>query len=267
MVFNGDLSSNLMDKTESFKSNTFGHRSAEKVGKINNSNFQNPVENNFYQSDFSKEIASKPSAKVDEVNNSNEMQKYPMGAARAQLHKNYIISETDNGIVIVDQHAAHERIVKEEMLTELKNNKIPAQILLIPEIVNLPSSHRDIILENINTLNQLGFEIESFGEDTVLIRAIPNLLISANISALIKDVAQELFELGTQISIDQKMDNIISTSSCYGSIRSGRELSAEDMNALLRKMEITPNSAQCNHGRPTSISLSLKDIEKLFKRR
>jgi len=153
------------------------------------------------------------------------------------------------------------------MLTELKNNKIPAQILLIPEIVNLPSSHRDIIVENINTLNQLGFEIESFGEDTVLIRAIPNLLISANISALIKDVAQELFELGTQISIDQKMDNIISTSSCYGSIRSGRELSAEDMNALLRKMEITPNSAQCNHGRPTSISLSLKDIEKLFKRR
>ena len=94
-----------------------------------------------------------------------------------------------------------------------------------------------------------------------------SLLNNANISELIKDVAQELFELGTQISIDQKMDNIISTSSCYGSIRSGRELSAEDMNALLRKMETTPNSAQCNHGRPTSISLSLKDIEKLFKRR
>jgi len=267
VVFNGDLSSNLMDKTEIFKSNTFDHHSDEKVGNINNSNFQNLVENNFHQSNFSKEIASNPSAKVNEVNNSNEMERYPMGAARAQFHKNYIISETDNGIVIVDQHAAHERIVKEEMLTELKNNKIPAQILLIPEIINLPSSHRDVILENINTLNQLGFEIESFGEDTVLIRAIPSLLISANISALIKDVAQELFELGTQISIDQKMDNIISTSSCYGSIRSGRELSAEDMNALLRKMEITPNSSQCNHGRPTSISLSLKDIEKLFKRR
>ena len=267
IVFNGDLSSNLIDKTEVYKSNRFGHHSDEKVGDINNSDFEKSEQNNFYQGNFSKEIASKPSAKVYDVNHSYEMQRYPMGAARAQFHKNYIISETDDGIVIVDQHAAHERIVKEGMLTELKNNKIHAQILLIPEIVNLPSSHRDAILENISTLNQLGFEVESFGEDTVLIRAIPNLLNNANISELIKDVAQELFELGTQISIDQKMDNIISTSSCYGSIRSGRELSAEDMNALLRKMETTPNSAQCNHGRPTSISLSLKDIEKLFKRR
>ena len=267
IVFNGDLSSNLIDKTEVYKSNRFGHHSDEKVGDINNSDFEKSEQNNFYQGNFSKEIASKPSTKVYDVNHSYEMQRYPMGAARAQFHKNYIISETDDGIVIVDQHAAHERIVKEEMLKELKNNKIHAQILLIPEIINLSSSHRDAILENINTLNQLGFEVESFGEGTVLIRAIPNLLNNANISELIKDVAQELFELGTQISIDQKMDNIISTSSCYGSIRSGRELSGEDMNALLRKMEITPNSAQCNHGRPTSISLSLKDIEKLFKRR
>jgi len=267
IVYNGDLSSNLIDKTEVYKSNRHENSFDEKVGDINNSYFEKSEKNNFFQSNFSKEITSKPSAKVGDINHYNEMQRYPMGAARAQFHKNYIISETDDGIVIVDQHAAHERIVKEEMLTELKNKKIPAQILLIPEIINLPSSHRDVILENINTLNQLGFEIESFGEDTVLIRAIPNLLNNANISELIKDVAQELFELGTQISIDQKMDNIISTSSCYGSIRSGRELSAEDMNALLRKMEITPNSAQCNHGRPTSISLSLKDIEKLFKRR
>jgi len=267
IVYNGDLSSNLIDKTEVYKSNRHENSFDEKVGDINNSYFEKSEKNNFFQSNFSKEITSKPSAKVGDINHYNEMQRYPMGAARAQFHKNYIISETDDGIVIVDQHAAHERIIKEEMLTELKNKKIPAQILLIPEIINLPSSHRDVILENINTLNQLGFEIESFGEDTVLIRAIPNLLNNANISELIKDVAQELFELGTQISIDQKMDNIISTSSCYGSIRSGRELSAEDMNALLRKMEITPNSAQCNHGRPTSISLSLKDIEKLFKRR
>ena len=267
IVYNGDLSSNLIDKTEVYKSNRHKNSFDEKVGDINNSYFEKSEKNNFFQSNFSKEITSKPSAKVGDINHYNEMQRYPMGAARAQFHKNYIISETDDGIVIVDQHAAHERIIKEEMLTELKNKKIPAQILLIPEIINLSSSHRDVILENINTLNQLGFEIESFGEDTVLIRAIPNLLNNANISELIKDVAQELFELGTQISIDQKMDNIISTSSCYGSIRSGRELSAEDMNALLRKMEITPNSAQCNHGRPTSISLSLKDIEKLFKRR
>ena len=137
IVYNGDLSSNLIDKTEVYKSNRHENSFDEKVGDINNSHFEKSEENNFYQSNFSKEIASMPSAKVDEVNHSSEMQRYPMGAARAQFHKNYIISETDDGIVIVDQHAAHERIVKEEMLTELKNKKIPAQILLIPEIINL----------------------------------------------------------------------------------------------------------------------------------
>ena len=118
-----------------------------------------------------------------------------------------------------------------------------------------------------NTLKTIGFEIEVFGDDAVLVRAIPEILTNSNIQELIGDVAQELFELGSQISIDEKIDSIISTSACYGSVRSGRILSIEEMNALLRKMEITPNSNQCNHGRPTSIKLSLNDIEKLFKRR
>ena len=124
-----------------------------------------------------------------------------------------------------------------------------------------------MVLDNFETFKSIGFEIEIFGDDSVLIRAIPDLLNGANVQELIKDVAQELFEIGTQNSIDQKIDSIISTSSCYGSVRSGRDLSIEEMNALLRKMETTPNSNQCNHGRPTSIKLSINDIEKLFKRR
>ena len=208
-----------------------------------------------------------PSAKFKENSNFQASLDYPMGAARAQFLKNYIISETKDGIVIVDQHAAHERIVKEEMLQNLKNKKKLSQILLIPEIVKLSSLHLDMIIDNDKIFESAGFEVEIFGDDAVLVRAIPNILSGDNIQELIRDVAQELFEIGSQNSIDQKIDTIISTSSCYGSVRSGRDLSIKEMNALLRKMEITPNSNQCNHGRPTSIKLSLKDIEKLFKRR
>ena len=208
-----------------------------------------------------------PSAKFKDNNHSQAALDYPMGAARAQFLKNYIISETKDGIVLVDQHAAHERIVKEDMLQNLKNKKILSQILLIPEIVKLSSLHLDMIIDNDKIFESAGFEVEIFGDDAVLVRAIPDILNGDNIQELIRDVAQELFEIGSQNSIDQKIDTIISTSSCYGSVRSGRDLSIEEMNALLRKMEITPNSNQCNHGRPTSIKLSLKDIEKLFKRR
>ena len=208
-----------------------------------------------------------PSAKFKENNHYQDASDYQLGAARAQFLKNYIISETKDGIVVVDQHAAHERIVKEEMLHNLKNKKILSQILLIPEIVKLSSLHLDMIMDNSKIFESAGFEVEIFGDDAVLVRAIPDILSGDNIQELIRDVAQELFEIGSQNSIDQKIDTIISTSSCYGSVRSGRDLSIEEMNALLRKMEITPNSNQCNHGRPTSIKLSLKDIEKLFKRR
>ena len=216
---------------------------------------------------YGERINFQPSVKTKVAKILPETIDYPMGAARAQFLKNYIISETKNGIIVIDQHAAHERIVKEEMLLQRKNNKIESQILLIPEVVKLSSAHLDVVLDNFESLKSIGFEIEIFGDDSVLIRAVPDLLNGANIQELIKDVAQELFETGTQNSIDQKIDTIISTSSCYGSVRSGRDLSIEEMNALLRKMETTPNSNQCNHGRPTSIKLSINDIEKLFKRR
>ena len=216
---------------------------------------------------FNEIINLEPSAKFKENNHYQDASDYPLGAARAQFLKNYIISETKDGIIVVDQHAAHERIVKEDMLHNLKNKKILSQILLIPEIVKLSSLHLDMIIDNSKIFESAGFEVEIFGDDAVLVRAIPDILNGDNIQELIRDVAQELFEIGSQNSIDQKIDTIISTSSCYGSVRSGRDLSIEEMNALLRKMEITPNSNQCNHGRPTSIKLSLKDIEKLFKRR
>ena len=216
---------------------------------------------------YGEHINFQPSVKTKVAEIFPEIIDYPMGAARAQFLKNYIISETKNGIIVIDQHAAHERIVKEEMLLQRKNNKIESQILLIPEVVKLSSAHLDVVLDNFESIKSIGFEIEIFGDDSVLIRAVPDLLNGANIQELIKDVAQELFETGTQNSIDQKIDTIISTSSCYGSVRSGRDLSIEEMNALLRKMETTPNSNQCNHGRPTSIKLSINDIEKLFKRR
>lgn len=216
---------------------------------------------------FNEIINLEPSAKFKENNHYQDASEYPLGAARAQFLKNYIISETKDGIIVVDQHAAHERIVKEDMLHNLKNKKILSQILLIPEIVKLSSLHLDMIMDNSKIFESAGFEVEIFGDDAVLVRAIPDILNGGNIQELIRDVAQELFEIGSQNSIDQKIDAIISTSSCYGSVRSGRDLSIEEMNALLRKMEITPNSNQCNHGRPTSIKLSLKDIEKLFKRR
>ncbi len=216
---------------------------------------------------YGEHINFQPSVKTKVAKILPETIDYPMGAARAQFLKNYIISETKNGIIVIDQHAAHERIVKEEMLLQRKNNKIESQILLIPEVVKLSSAHLDVVVDNFESIKSIGFEIEIFGDDSVLIRAVPDLLNGANIQELIKDVAQELFETGTQNSIDQKIDTIISTSSCYGSVRSGRDLSIEEMNALLRKMETTPNSNQCNHGRPTSIKLSINDIEKLFKRR
>ena len=247
------------------------NKSTSELFKNDNSNEnQNELPNKI--SSFAKEnsfnkFSIEPSAKSNEQTFSDQKLDYPLGAARAQYLKNYIISETTDGIIVVDQHAAHERIVKEEILYQKNKNKICSQLLLIPEIVKLPALQLDLILNEIDTLKTIGFEIEVFGDDAVLVRAIPEILTNSNIQELIGDVAQELFELGSQISIDEKIDSIISTSACYGSVRSGRILSIEEMNALLRKMEITPNSNQCNHGRPTSIKLSLNDIEKLFKRR
>ena len=270
-IYVSSIKSEISKLNEPIYSNIENKSSSELFNNDNsNETIQNELPNKV--SSFSKEnslnkFSIEPSAKSNEQKFSDQKLDYPLGAARAQYLKNYIISETTDGIIVVDQHAAHERIVKEEILYQKNKNKICSQLLLIPEIVKLPALQLDLILNEIDTLKTIGFEIEVFGDDAVLVRAIPEILTNSNIQELIGDVAQELFELGSQISIDEKIDSIISTSACYGSVRSGRILSIEEMNALLRKMEITPNSNQCNHGRPTSIKLSLNDIEKLFKRR
>ncbi len=212
-------------------------------------------------------LDSPPFAKVEMQNRDSEFEDFPLGAARSQVHSTYIISENKDGIVIIDQHAAHERLVLEEMKSNYEIGQVSSQLLLIPEVITLKSLEKISLLENKELLKKIGFEIESFGDNSIIVREVPSLLGHANISNLIQDVAEELSDLETQITIDDKINSIISKSACYGSVRSGRKLNADEMNALLRQMETTPNSGQCNHGRPTSIRLSLNDIEKLFGRR
>lgn len=197
-----------------------------------------------------------------------ETSSHPLGAARAQIHENYIIAQTENGMVIVDQHAAHERLVYERFKMQYAQSGIASQGLLVPEIVDLEETESARLLAQANTLKTLGLEIESFGAGSIAVRAIPALLSGrCEAAQLIRDLADELAERGTAQGLEETVNHLLSTMACHGSVRSGRRLNAEEMNALLRQMETTPNSGQCNHGRPTYISLSLADIEKLFGRR
>ncbi|MEK9597446.1 MAG: DNA mismatch repair protein MutL, partial [Alphaproteobacteria bacterium] len=190
-----------------------------------------------------------------------------LGAARAQYHKNYIISETKEGIVIIDQHAAHERLVMERMKADLALNTLKTQLLLLPEIISLTPEQLEKIKHHLEPLNQLGLVIEAFGEDALIVRETPALLGEVNAQELVKDIAEELVHLSNSTSLEDKISHVLAAISCHGSIRSGRILSVAEMNQLLRDMEVTPNSGQCNHGRPTYISLSLSDVERLFGRR
>ena len=190
-----------------------------------------------------------------------------LGAARAQYHKNYIISETKDGIVIIDQHAAHERLVMEKMKADLALNTLKTQLLLLPEIISLAPEQLEKIKHHLEPLNQLGLVVEVFGEEAVIVRETPALLGEVNAQELVKDIAEELVHLSNSTSLEDKISHVLATISCHGSVRSGRILSVAEMNQLLRDMEVTPNSAQCNHGRPTYISLSLLDVERLFGRR
>ena len=192
---------------------------------------------------------------------------FPLGAACAQLHENYIVAQTQDGLVIVDQHAAHERIVYEQLKQDVSQHKVKSQILLIPEVVELPKKEYEALINSQEPLNQFGIVLESFGESSILIREVPSLLAHSNIALLIKDLAEELASGGEGLTIQKKINEICSSLACHGSVRSGRRLSLSEMNELLRQMEQTPYSGQCNHGRPTQIELKLKDIEKLFGRR
>jgi DNA mismatch repair protein MutL len=193
--------------------------------------------------------------------------KRPLGAARAQLHENYIVAQTENGIVIVDQHAAHERLVYERLKRQMAEAGIRAQALLIPEIVDLSPTDAARILDAAPALARVGLTIEPFGGSAVAIRETPAVLGPVNGEALLRDVLDELADLGDSALVQAKIDAILSRMACHGSVRSGRAMRPEEMNALLREMEATPLSGQCNHGRPTYVELSLADIERLFGRR
>ena len=192
---------------------------------------------------------------------------FPLGAARAQVHENYIIAQTQTGIVIVDQHAAHERLVYERLKRQRDETGIKAQALLIPEIIELGADDAARLLAVAEGLAALGLTIEPFGGHAIAVRETPAILGNVSARALVQDVMDELADQGDSPSLLAKMDAILSRMACHGSIRSGRQMRAEEMNALLREMEDTPLSGQCNHGRPTYVELKLSDIERLFGRR
>ncbi|MEY8803009.1 DNA mismatch repair endonuclease MutL [Leisingera sp. XS_AS12] len=190
----------------------------------------------------------------------------PLGAARGQVHENYIIAQTADGMVIVDQHAAHERLVYEKLKRQMAENGVAAQALLIPEIVELSENECATLLAVVDDLAKFGLGIEAFGGNAIAVRETPAILGEVNAEAMIKDILDELSDQGESQLVQARVEAILSRVACHGSIRSGRRMRGEEMNALLREMEATPHSGQCNHGRPTYVELKLADIERLFGR-
>jgi DNA mismatch repair protein MutL len=197
----------------------------------------------------------------------NGLERFPLGVARGQLHNTYIVAQTGDGMVIVDQHAAHERLMLDRMQRAIAAKGIERQALLIPEIVELDSPSVDRLTSRADELAELGLILEQFGPDAVLVREVPSLLKGGNIKGLIQDLADEIAEYGATLSLKERLDQICSTMACHSAVRAGRSLTIEEMNALLREMEATPLSGQCNHGRPTYVELKLSDVERLFGRK
>ena len=193
--------------------------------------------------------------------------RFPLGAARAQLHENYIVAQTEDGIVIVDQHAAHERLVYERMKAALAEGGVRTQGLLMPEVVELSGTAAAHLAERAEELAGLGLVLEAFGQDAVVVREVPAMLGRTDVAGLVRDLADDLTALDQTTALSDRLEAVCSTLACHGSVRSGRRLTVEEMNALLRQMEATPYSGQCNHGRPTYVELTLADIERLFGRR
>lgn len=206
-----------------------------------------------------------PSGRVEEQAPSGE--DLPLGAARAQLHETYIIAQTADGMVIVDQHAAHERLVYERFKRQMAESGVPAQALLIPQIVEMAPDEAATLLAEGENLAQLGLTLEPFGPGAVAVRETPAALGEVDCAALLRDILDELADQGDTRTLGTRLDAILSRMACHGSVRAGRVLRGEEMNALLREMEATPLSGQCNHGRPTWVELKLADIERLFSRR
>jgi DNA mismatch repair protein MutL len=208
-----------------------------------------------------------PAARVESVRDESPDARWPLGAARGQLHETYIISQTADGIVIVDQHAAHERLVLERMRASLADSGVARQILLIPEVVELDPALAEALVARAPEFADLGLVIEAFGDGAVVVREVPALLGEIDVRGLVQDLADDIAVLDQALSLRECMEDVCGTMACHGSVRAGRRLSGAEMNALLREMETTPHSGQCNHGRPTYVELKLADIERLFGRR
>ncbi|MDP7546554.1 MAG: DNA mismatch repair endonuclease MutL, partial [Alphaproteobacteria bacterium] len=221
-----------------------------------------------FQSPFT--ATAEPSARLEpapEGDNVVAANDYPLGVARGQLHETYIVAQTANGIVIVDQHAAHERLVMERMRAQLADRGVARQILLLPDVVELDEDGAQRLSARADELAELGLILEAFGSGAVVVREIPALLGESDIQGLVRDLADELAEMDQALALRERLDAVCASMACHGSVRAGRRLSVEEMNALLREMERTPRSGQCSHGRPTYVELQLSDIESLFGRR
>ena len=204
------------------------------------------------------------SASADEQSVSES---FPLGVARAQLHETYIVTQTSEGIVIVDQHAAHERLVYEKMKDSLGAGEVVRQHLLLPEVIELEETQCLRLVERAAEFAELGLVIESFGPGAVVVREVPAILGKTDIVSLVKDLADDLAELGVGLTLKERLEEVCGTMACHGSVRAGRRLNQSEMDAILRQMEQTPHSGQCNHGRHTYVELKLADIERLFGRR
>lgn len=192
---------------------------------------------------------------------------FPLGVARAQLHETYIVSQTSDGIVIIDQHAAHERLVYEDMKRQMAAGGVRRQALLIPDIIELTEDEAARVLERADELADLGLEVEAFGVGAICVRATPALFGQMDVAGLIRDLADDFAEYDAGLALKERFEEVMGNMACRGSVRAGRRLNGDEMNALLRQMEATPHSGQCNHGRPTYVELKLADIERLFGRR
>ena len=192
---------------------------------------------------------------------------HPLGVARGQVANTYIVAETDDALILVDQHAAHERLTLERMIRALGAGGVASQALLLPEVVELDEIAAGRIVDRAVELAELGLDIEGFGPVSVVVRGVPALLGRADTAALVRDLADDLAAWGSAVTLKERLDGVAATMACHGSVRAGRALSLAEMNALLREMEVTPHSGQCNHGRPTWVRLAKPDIERLFGRR
>ena len=248
--YQSDLNKNSSGK--SIPNNIFGGADSGNLGSFGSQQF---------------EVLETPSGSFSDNDRTDELpSQFPLGAARGQVHENYIIAQTDDSVVIVDQHAAHERLVYEELKKQTAASSVKRQVLLIPEIIELSNTDiTNLIKEKAQLLNS-GLVLEKFGENAIIVHETPALLGDFNVKSLVLDILDEVSSSGNSQKLEDEIASILSRKACHGSIRSGRRLNHEEMNALLRKMEVTPYSGQCNHGRPTYIELKLKDIEKLFGR-